>query len=179
DVARHLFRVTAGLESMIVGEAEVQGQVKRAYELALDAGVTGPLTNRMFGAALATGKRARAETALAQRRGSVPSVAVDLAQETLGALSERRWVVLGTGELGGVTLYDIDDLQAVVARNLQVRQAEARAADAIVEEEIKRFAGWLGSLEVLPTIAALRTHGEDIVDAVLAENEPRFEDMSE
>ena len=82
-------------------------------------------------------------------------------------------------ELSGVTLYDIDDLQAVVARNLQVRQAEARAADAIVEEEIKRFAGWLGSLEVLPTIAALRAHGEDIVSSVLAENERRFEGMSE
>ena len=278
DVARHLFRVTAGLESMIIGEAEVQGQVKRAYELALDAGMTGPLTNRMFGAALATGKRVRSETALSQRRVSVPSVAVDLAQETIGALGERRVVVLGTGEmaeltaraladrgvhtvfianrrreralalaeqfggrlaglddmlgelaaadivlastasphpivgsdelavvmeerdgrplllidiavprdvdplcaeLSGVTLYDIDDLQAVVARNLQVRQAEARAADAIVEEEIKRFAGWLGSLEVLPTIAALRAHGEDSVSSVLAENERRFEGMSE
>ena len=278
DVARHLFRVTAGLESMIIGEAEVQGQVKRAYELALDAGMTGPLTNRMFGAALATGKRVRSETALSQRRVSVPSVAVDLAQETIGALGERRVVVLGTGEMAeltaraladrgvhtvfianrrreralaladqfggrlaglddmlgelaaadivlastasphpivgsdelavvmeerdgrplllidiavprdvdplcaelpGVTLYDIDDLQAVVARNLQVRQAEARAADAIVEEEIKRFAGWLGSLEVLPTIAALRAHGEDIVASVLAENERRFEGMSE
>jgi len=278
DAARHLFRVTAGLESMIIGEAEVQGQVKRAYELALDAGMTGPLTNRMFGAALATGKRVRSETALSQRRVSVPSVAVDLAQETIGALGERRVVVLGTGEMAeltaraladrgvhtvfianrrreralalaeqfggrlaglddmlgelaaadivlastasphpivgsdelavvmeerdrrplllidiavprdvdplcaelpGVTLYDIDDLQAVVARNLQVRQAEARAADAIVEEEIKRFAGWLGSLEVLPTIAALRAHGEDIVSSVLAENERRFEGMSE
>jgi glutamyl-tRNA reductase len=274
DAARHLFRVTAGLESMIIGEAEVQGQVKRAYELALGAGVTGPLTNRMFGAALATGKRVRSETGISQRRVSVPSVAVDLAQETIGALGERRVVVLGTGEMAeltaralaergvhtvfianrrreralalaeqfegrvagldempvelkaadivlastasphpivgsdelslvmqerggrplllidiavprdvdplcaelpGVTLYDIDDLQAVVARNLQVRAAEARAADAIVEEEIKRFAGWLGSLEVLPTISALRAHGEDIVASVLAENESRFE----
>jgi glutamyl-tRNA reductase len=78
-------------------------------------------------------------------------------------------------ELPGVTLYDIDDLQAVVARNLQVRQAESRAADAIVEDEIKRFAGWLGSLEVLPTIAALRTHGEEIVESVLTENESRFD----
>jgi glutamyl-tRNA reductase len=83
------------------------------------------------------------------------------------------------GELPGVTLYDVDDLQAVVARNLQVRQGEARAAESIVEEEIKRFAGWLGSLEVLPTIAALRAHADDIVESVLAENEPRFEGMSE
>src|SRR3954463_4323121 len=64
DAARQLFRVTSGLESMIVGEAEVQGQVKRAFELAQGAGATGPLLNRLFAAALQTGKRARTETAI-------------------------------------------------------------------------------------------------------------------
>src|ERR671930_2676791 len=68
DAARHLYRVTSGLESMIVGEAEVQGQVKRAYELALSARTTGPLTNKLFRAALATGKRVRSETAIAEGR---------------------------------------------------------------------------------------------------------------
>ena len=58
-------------------------------------------------------------------------------------------------EIEGVTLYDIDDLQAVIARNRKVRQAEARKAEGIIEEEIKHFAAWLGSLEVLPTIAAV------------------------
>src|SRR5205085_4017493 len=97
--ARHLFRVTCGLESMIVGEAEVQGQIKRAYEMALQAGVTGPLSNRVFGAALATGKRARTETAISEGRVSVPSVAVDLACETIGDLTGRSVVVLGTGDM--------------------------------------------------------------------------------
>jgi glutamyl-tRNA reductase len=277
DAARHLYRVTAGLESMIVGEAEVQGQVKRAYELALGAGVTGPLSNRLFAAALATGKRARSETAIAERRVSLSSVAVDLVRDTLGDLASRRVVILGTGEtseltaralsaqgvettfvanrrrehahglaarfggrvvgfdelprelgladivlastasqhtlvghdelatvmrerdgrpllvidiavprdvdplcaeLPGVTLHDIDDLQAVVERNLRVRQSEAQRAEAIVEEEIQRFAGWLGSLEVMPTVAALRARGEAIAAGVLAENAGRWESLS-
>ena len=68
DAARHLYRVTSGLESMIVGEAEVQGQVKRAYEAALAARTTGPLTNKLFRAALATGKRVRTRDGDRRRR---------------------------------------------------------------------------------------------------------------
>jgi glutamyl-tRNA reductase len=83
------------------------------------------------------------------------------------------------GELPGVTLYDVDDLQSVVSRNLKVRQGEAREAEAIVEEEIHRFAGWLGSLEVLPTVAALRSHGVQIVEQALADNAGRWESLSE
>src|SRR5436190_21382973 len=79
EAALHLFRVTAGLDSMIVGEAEVQGQVQRAYELARGEGATGPILNRLFRGALAAGKRARSETGITERGVSVPSVAVELA----------------------------------------------------------------------------------------------------
>ncbi len=68
DAARHLYRVTSGLESMIIGEAEIQGQVKRAYEAALERETAGPLTNHLFKAALATGKRVRSETAIGERQ---------------------------------------------------------------------------------------------------------------
>ncbi|MBA2239878.1 MAG: glutamyl-tRNA reductase, partial [Solirubrobacterales bacterium] len=103
DSARHLFSVTAGLDSMIVGEAEIQGQVKRAYELCLIEGATGPILNRMFRGALAAGKRARAETGISERSLSVSSVAVELAQRTLGDLHDRRVVVVGAGETAELT----------------------------------------------------------------------------
>jgi glutamyl-tRNA reductase len=278
DAARHLYRVTAGLDSMIIGEAEVQGQVKRAYEGALAAHTTGPLTNRMFKAALATGKRVRSETAIGAGALSLPAVAVALARELLGELGGREVVIVGTGEtaeltaraladsgvktvfvanrrrdravslarrfggetvsfdelphalrradivvtatasphllleteevsavmraredrsllmidlavprdiesacsaLEGISLYDIDDLDAVVDRNRSVRHAEARKAEGIVEEEIQHFATWLGSLEVLPTLAALRERGRSIAELVLAENAGRWESASE
>ena len=278
DAARHLYRVASGLESMIVGEAEVQGQVKRAYEAALAARTTGPMTNKLFRAALATGKRVRTETAISVGRASVASVAVDAARDALGDLAARHVLILGAGEtaeltaralhdqgvttmfvanrrrdraialaqrfggasgaidtlptelvradivisstssphtligaeelahvvgerhgrplllidlavprdiehecaeLPGVTLLDIDGLQAQVASHISVRKVEARRAEGIVEEEIQTFAGWLGSLEVLPTVTALRARGDQIVAQVLAENESRWESLGE
>jgi glutamyl-tRNA reductase len=277
DAARHLYRVTAGLESMIIGEAEIQGQIKRAYETALAREAVGPLTNHLFKAALAAGKRVRTETAIGERQLSLPGVAVALAQERLGALQGREVVIVGTGEtseltaraladsggrtvfvatrrhgravslakryggrcvsfdelpealaradivvaatasphllleareladvmqarggrpmllidlavprdidsacgdIGGVSLFDIDDLQAVIARNRKVRQAEARRAEGIIEEEIQHFATWLGSLEVLPTLSALRGHANAIAEQLLRENATKWESAS-
>ncbi len=86
-----------------------------------------------------------------EARGGRPLLLIDLAVP--------RDIDAGVRELDGISLYDIDDLQAVIVRNRQVRQAEARRAEGIVEEEIQHFAAWLGSLEVLPTIAALRDPG--------------------
>jgi len=92
DAARHLYRVTSGLESMIVGEAEVQGQVKRSYEAALAARTTGPLTNKLFRAALATGKRVRTETSIGAGGASVASVAVEAAR--VDSICPSRIIVL-------------------------------------------------------------------------------------
>jgi len=276
--ARHLFRVTAGLDAMIIGEAEIQGQVKRAYELALVENTTSAFANRLFREALAAGKRVRTETGIGSSSVSLSSVAVELARQTLGDLSGRRVIVIGAGETGeltaralvergvdsvfvanrhynraiglaqrfggqavrfdalpaeleradivlsstgsphhivereeleavmrarsgrplllidiavprdidpavrnldGVHLRDIDDLQRVVERNLSGREAEARRAEALLERDLERFQRWLGTLEVVPTIAALHGRGEAIARQVLAENSGRWESVSD
>jgi glutamyl-tRNA reductase len=276
--ASHLFSVTAGLDSMILGEAEIQGQVKRAYELALVEGATGPVLNRLFRGALAAGKRARHETGISEKGVSIPSVAVELAQHTLGDLAARTVLLVGAGEtaeltaralaargveaifvanrhysraiglaqrfggravridqlpaqmeradivvsstnsphhiiereelelvmerrdgrplelvdlavprdiepacreVAGVSLHDVDDVQSIAERNASGRETEARRAERLLEAEVGRFERWLGSLQVLPTVAALRRRADEVVDRVLAENEPRWESMSE
>jgi len=278
DAARHLFRVVSGLESMIVGEAEIQGQVKRAYERALTARTTGPLTNRLFRAALATGKRVRTQTKISEGHASVATVAVDAARAALGGLERRHVVIVGAGDTSeqtarafhahgvttmfvanrrreraialakqfggasgsfdalpgeleradvvvsstasphaiigaeeldavmearerrplllvdlavprdidpacgsveGVTLMDMDGLQASVRGHLKVRREEARSAEAIIEDEIQAFAHWLGRLDVLPTLTALRSRGDALVDQLLAENAGRWSSPSD
>jgi glutamyl-tRNA reductase len=81
--------------------------------------------------------------------------------------------------LPGITLYDMDDLQHAVARNMSGREAEAAKAAQLVEQEVERFTRWLGSLEVVPTISALRERGDQIVAQVLRENDERWESMTE
>jgi glutamyl-tRNA reductase len=278
EAARHLLRVTAGLDSMIIGEAEIQGQVKRAYELALVEGATGPFLNRLFRGALAAGGRARQETGISEKGVSISSVAVELARRALGDLGERRVLVIGAGETAelvaralvargaatvfvanrhydraiglaqrfagtavrfedlpgqlqaadivvsathsphhiverdeleqvmasrggrplllvdiavprdiepacrevrGVSLHDVDDVQAIVARNASGREAEARQAERIIEAELDRFQRWVAALEVVPTISALRDRAEEVVRRVLAENEGRWESLGE
>jgi glutamyl-tRNA reductase len=287
NAARHLFRVTSGLDSMILGEAEVQGQVKRAYEAALAVRTTGPVTSRLFRAALATGKRVRTETAIGAGAGGVASVAVGAAGAALGELARRRVLIIGSGEtaaataralseqgvstvfvanrrrgralelaehfggkivsfdallqeleatdivvsctasphavvragdlarvidrrrrqgpggaarparplvlldlavprdidpecaaLPGVRLLDIDGLRAQIARTHSARRVEARRAEGIVEEQLRAFADWFGTLAVIPTIAALHGRADALVADLLAENDPRWEALS-
>jgi glutamyl-tRNA reductase len=275
DAARHLFRVAAGLDSMILGEPEIQGQVRRSYELALSFGTTGPVINRLFQDALRAGKRVRTQTGISRLRASVASVAVELARRELGSLDGRRALVIGAGkhgaltaralmdagvetvfvanrgrdraealarrfggrtvsfddlgvelrrcdvvltctscpqrvlsrralaaavrgrslvvvdtavprdvepsagELRGVTLLDLDTIQDEVAHNLSAREGEARSAAPIIEEEVASFERWLATLEVVPTISALRERGRAAVERALRENEPRWQSLSD
>ncbi|MBK5233498.1 MAG: glutamyl-tRNA reductase [Thermoleophilia bacterium] len=278
DAARHLYQVAAGLDSMILGEAEIQGQVKRAYELSLVEGASGPILNRLFRGAIAAGGRARNETAISEKGVSVPSVAIEQARRALGDLSRLHAVVIGAGDtaelvaralvhrgtetvfianrhydraiglaerfggdavriddlpaqldaadivisatnsphhlvgsdelaeimagrtkrplflvdlavprdidpgcrdIEGVSLSDVDDIQKIVERNTSGRQAEARLAERIIEVELDRFERWLASLEVVPTVIALRERSDEIVRRVIAENDNRWEDLSD
>ena len=96
----HLFAVACGLDSAVVGEAEILGQVRRAWERAQDEGTAGSSLNLLFRHALEVGKRARTETGIARHIASVSTAAVAMAAERLGSLDGRRILVLGAGEMG-------------------------------------------------------------------------------
>ena len=263
SAALHLFRVAAGLDSMVPGEGEILGQVRAAFE----AGSPGPVLHRLFRHALHAGKKVRAETAIAESPASVSSAAAALAQQVFGRLEGCRVLLVGAGhvaelaarslgargadvsfvanratgraealaarfggegipleqasgrltdvdvvisstgspgwtleradvesalrgrrgrplflidlavprdldpsihELDGCYLYDIDDLESVVAESLAGRRREAARAEAIVAEETERFREWQASREVVPAIASLRARAEEIRAAELA-----------
>jgi glutamyl-tRNA reductase len=259
DAAVHLFRVAAGLDSLVPGEGEILGQVRDAYE----AAAPGPMLDRVFRQALGVGKRVRTETAIGESPASVSSAAAALAAQVFGDLRGRRVLLVGAGrigelaaanlvsrgaeiafvanrtvetarelahrfggaaigldelgaklgevdvvlsstsspdavvraadvpakrraplffidiavprdlepaiaELGGCFLYDIDDLEAVVAETLSGRRAEAERAEQLVAEEAERFRAWRASLDVVPAIASLRARAEEIRSAELA-----------
>jgi glutamyl-tRNA reductase len=260
--ALHLFRVAAGLDSMVPGEGEILGQVRAAYEL----GTTAPVLDRLFRQALHAGRKARVETAIGESPASVSAAAAALAEQVFGDLHGREILVIGAGKVGelaarnllsrgahiawvanrsadravqlaerlggaarpldeideqlvaadvvvsstsapdwilvrgqveramrarkgrplflidlavprdldpsiheldGCYLYDIDDLQAVVAETLAVRRREAERAEAIVAAEAERFREWQASLRVVPAITSLRARAEEIRAAEL------------
>jgi len=100
EAIRHLFTVTAGLDSNVLGETEILGQVRSAWEQAKAEGATGPVLNLAFRHALEAGKRARTDTGIARGTASVSYAAVEMAAERLGSLDGRRVLVLGAGDMG-------------------------------------------------------------------------------
>jgi glutamyl-tRNA reductase len=99
EAIRHLFRVSAGLDSLVLGEAEILGQVRESYRFAHESGATGPVLNRLFQGALEVGKRVRTETELGMHPMSVASAGVKLAERVLGKLTQRSALVLGAGTI--------------------------------------------------------------------------------
>jgi glutamyl-tRNA reductase len=128
DFVRHLFTVAASLDSMVIGEAQILAQVKQAYELATSVAATGPLTNQAFQAALKVAKRVATETAIQQKRVSIPSIAVcDYARGVFESFDDKHVLVIGAGEMGEEALrYLIDE----GAQNISlVNRNYARAAE--------------------------------------------------
>ena len=273
----HLFRVAAGLDSMVVGEDQIVAQTKNAYRLACGSGCTSTVFNKLFRHALEVGKRVRSETSIGARPVSVSSAAVELARQVLGKLERCTVLVLGAGEtseltlrhlraqgvervllasrtyetatelaerhggraapferlddllveadivisstaapdhvvtrermervmhrrkgraaflidiavprdldprinrLGDVFLYDIDDLRDVVERGRVERDREAERAERIVEQELSRMNEWLAGLEVVPTIALLRSAVDDLRESELRRLASRLDDLT-
>jgi glutamyl-tRNA reductase len=149
---RHLLRVAAGLDSMILGEPQIQGQVREAYERSREVearlgSAVGPQLNRLFQTALRVGGRVRSETTLGIGAASVPSAAVELAKKIFGSLRGRRALVLGAGEMSEVTLdcLEAEGVRAAVVANRTFERAtelaERRGASAVRLDDLPRVIG--------------------------------------
>ncbi|GGI96367.1 glutamyl-tRNA reductase [Alicyclobacillus cellulosilyticus] len=263
---RHLFRVASGLDSLVVGETQILGQVRAAYMQAAEAGNTGWLCNQVFRLAIHVGKRAQTETGIGQNAVSVSYAAVQLVKKVFGDLRDRCVLVVGAGKMGQLTaqhlmangirdlrvvnrtfdhalrlaasvggqavawsaleealcaadiviantgardvvlaaetvaaamrrrhqkpmviidiavprdvdpeaarlrnvfLYDIDDLEGVVAANLAERARHAAAVERLIAEGMREFGAWLAEQAVVPLIAAVRARGAEVQAAVM------------
>ena len=128
---RHLFRVSSGLDSMLLGEAEILGQVREAYRAAHGQGGTGPVLNRLFQGALEVGKRVRSETELGTRPMSVASAGVKLAERIFGKLNQRTALVLGAGTIGEQVISQLRDRE--VAHLYVMNRSPEKAAQVARE----------------------------------------------
>lgn len=269
EAVRHVFRVASALDSMVVGESQILGQVKGAYGFASKAAATGQMLNRCMQQAFTVAKRVRTETGISRGAANVSSVAVELAKHVFDDLGGKTVLVIGAGkmsvlaarhlhasgaaeivvtnrseqkaeelaaeidgvaepwedlrellteadvvisstaskqpvltkklmksvvkarryrrlvivdiavprdvdravgDLDGVFLFDIDDLQTIVAENLKERTREADAADEIIATEVVAFEHWQRSQKVVPTIRDLRKHFADVAADELAKH---------
>ncbi len=107
EAITHLFKVAAGMDSMIIGEPQILGQVKDAFRMASEAGTTGTILNKLFLFAIAAGKRVRSETALGRGAISVASATVELSEKVFKHLSERKALVIGAGETGALVAHHL------------------------------------------------------------------------
>jgi glutamyl-tRNA reductase len=143
SAVEHLFRVVASLDSMVLGEAQIQGQVKAAYERAVETNngdfVIGPVLSRLFEMALRVGGRVRSETRLGAGAASVPSASIELARKIFGNLQGRRALVLGAGEMSELTM---ECLRGEGVRDILVANRTAARADEVARRLNARAAAF-------------------------------------
>jgi len=158
---RHLFRVSAGLDSMLLGEAEILGQVREAYRYAHEYGATGPVLNRLFQGALEVGKRVRSETELGARPMSVASAGVKLAERIFGKMKERSALVLGAGAISEQVVNQLRDRG--ISRLFIMNRSRERADELALRVE-GTVVDW-GEWETVLAVA-------DVVVSSVASEEP-------
>jgi glutamyl-tRNA reductase len=161
QAVRHLFRVSAGLDSMLLGEAEILGQVREAYRFAHEQGATGPVLNRLFQGALEVGKRVRTETELGTRPISVASAGVKLAERIFGKLHERSALVLGAGTISEQV---VEQLRSRGIAHLFVMNRSQARAENLAQQfggKVVRWGEWETAL-----------NGPDVVVASVSSEEP-------
>lgn len=278
DAIKHVFKVASGLDSMVLGEPQITGQLKEAYGFAAGKNATGFFTNKLMHTAFSVAKRVRTETKIGSYAVSISYVAVELAKKIFETLEDKKAMLIGAGEmaelaakhlmsngvkeiivanrtferacvlanefngkpcsfeefpnklkdvdivisstgaptfiitpekvkeavklrrnkpmflidiavprdidpkvndLDNVFVYDIDDLQNVVDANLKERQKEAEKAELIINEEIKAFKEWMGTLAVKPLLLSLRKHFENIKENEFREAKKKLSHLNE
>ncbi len=161
EAARHLFRVAAGLDSLVVGEPQILGQVKAAYATASELHYTGTLTNRLFHSAFAAGKRVRSETGLGEGAVSVSYAAISLARKIFGHLKGRGVLIVGAGEMAKLTGVH---LQAQQVKEIAIASRTFAAAESLAARLGGRAVPWENLGEALSDA--------DIVITATAASEP-------
>jgi glutamyl-tRNA reductase len=169
--ASHLCRVVSGLDSMMLGETEIFGQVKQAYQSALEAGATGAVLNRLFQRAFGIGKKVRTDTSIQEGSTSVGNVAVDLAEKIFGHLKNSEVMILGAGEMSRITA---QSLVSRGARSIFVANRSFDRAQELATEmggSAVRFDDWQSVLERVDVVISSTgaphaiVHREDVEKA--------------
>lgn len=180
EAVRHLFRVASSLDSMVVGESQILGQVRDAYRASTEEHCTGPILDRLFHTSLRVGKNVRTETGVGDSSISVPNVAVKLAEEVFGSLAGRRALVLGAGEMSEIV---IKHLKVRGVSELRIANRTAERARLLADRVGGRAVGFEALADQLPEVDVVVSStgsGEWVVDhdlvagAVVGRTDPLF-----
>ncbi|MGD7653125.1 MAG: glutamyl-tRNA reductase [Verrucomicrobiales bacterium] len=170
EAARHLCRVVSGIDSMMLGETEIFGQVKQAYQAAHTANTTGGLLNRLFQKSFSVGKKVRTETSIQTGSTSVGNVAVDLAEKIFGHLKNSEVMIIGAGEMARVTAQSLVSrgARSIFVTNRSYDRATRLASD--MGGSAVRFDDWQSALERVDVVISSTGSPHAIVKRDSVEN---------